>query len=108
MQRTQLPRDLRPFVDEAGRLRQWPARHKVQRMAVALIATRIEPGREYNEKEVNFAIMDGHTFADWALLRRCLVDWGYMARESDGSRYWLCADAAERIERALAPPTSPA
>lgn len=102
MERSQLPRDLRPFVDETGRLRQWPARHKVQRMAVALVAQRIEPGREYNEKEVNVVLMDGHTFADWALLRRLLVDWGYMARESDGSRYWLRDGAAELIARELA------
>src|SRR5438128_375842 len=76
MDKSRLPRELRPFVDETGRLRQWPSRFKVQRMAAALLATRFEPGREYAEKDVNFTLMDGHTFADWALLRRFLVDWG--------------------------------
>ncbi len=96
-----LPRELRPFLDELGRLRQWPSRHKVQRMAVALVARRFELGREYSEKEVNALVSDGHTFADWAIFRRSLVDWGFMARESDGSRYRLRADAAERIAREL-------
>ena len=106
MDRSSLPRELRPFVDEAGRLHQWPSRHKVQRMAVALLARRFEPEREYAEKEVNVTLMDGHTFADWAILRRSLVDWGFMARESDGTRYRLRADAAERIGRELGPGTT--
>ena len=101
MERSTLPREIRPFLDDAGRLRQWPSRHKVQRMAIALLARRFEPGREYREKEVNETLMDCHTFADWALLRRNLVDWGFMARESDGSRYRLQPDAAPRIEREL-------
>jgi len=101
MERSALPRDLRPFIDESGRLRQWPARHKVQKMAVALLALRFEHGREYSEKDVNFTLMDGHTFADWALLRRNLVDWGFLARESDGTRYRLTERAAEKISREL-------
>ena len=70
-------------------------------MAVALLALRFEGGREYSEKDVNHTLMDGHTFADWALLRRNLVDWGFMARESDGSRYWLTPRAPEVISREL-------
>src|SRR5262249_20311177 len=103
MERSLLPRELRPFVDDAGRLHQWPSRYKVRRMAVALLAMRFEPGREYTEEEVNFLLMGGHTFADWALLRRSLVDWGFFAREADGSRYRLRDRAAELIARELPP-----
>lgn len=99
--RNELPRELRPFVDDDGRIRQWPTRQKVQRMAVALLARRFEPGREYTEKEVNALLMDGHTFADWALLRRVLYDWQFLDRESDGSRYWMNAGATHRIEQEL-------
>ena len=102
-ERSQLPRELRPFLDDTGRLNQWPARYKVQRMAAALLALRFETGREYPEQDVNFVLMDGHTFADWALLRRSLVDWGFLERESDGSRYRLCAGVAAAIERELGP-----
>jgi hypothetical protein len=87
MDRSELPRELRPFVDERGRLISWPARQKVQRMALALLATRFEQGREYAEQEVNFLLMEWHTFGDWAMLRRLLVDWKHLERESDGSRY---------------------
>jgi hypothetical protein len=48
--------------------------------------------------------MDAHTFADWALLRRSLVDWGLMTRESDCSRYRLSGDAPQAIARELDTP----
>jgi hypothetical protein len=101
LQRSDLPSPLRPFVRDDGRLAQWPSRQKVQRMAAALMATRFVPGRDYTEKEVNAVLMDGHTFADWALLRRVLYDWCFLDRESDGSRYWLRGDAADRIAEQL-------
>lgn len=66
-----------------------------------MLARRFEPGREYSEKEVNALLQDGHTFADWALLRRVLFDWRFLDREPDGSRYRLRTDAAERIEAEL-------
>jgi hypothetical protein len=101
MDRTDAPRELRPFLDESNRIRQWPARQKVQRMAVAWLAVAFEPGREYAEREVNERLMDHHTFADWALLRRLLVDWGFMTREPGGVRYRLLPSSAERIARTL-------
>jgi len=104
--REDLPRPLRPFIDADGRLTQWPSRMKVQRMAAALLARRFEPGRDYTEPEVNMLLMDGHTFADWALLRRVLCDWLFLDRESDCSRYWVRAGAAERIVHELEGPSA--
>ena len=89
MEDASFPRDLRPFVDGRGRITQWPARQKVQRMAVDYLASRFTPDREYTEREVNELLLDWHTFKDWALLRRMLCDWGYMTRERDGTRYRL-------------------
>ena len=91
MDRASLPRELRPFVNDDGRLTQWPVRQKVQRMACDYLVTRFEPGREYSEREFNQRLCDRHTFADWALLRRVLFDWRYIDRESDGTRYRLRA-----------------
>ena len=87
--RAALPRELRPFMDEHGRVARWPARQKVQRLVLDYLARRFEPGREYTEREVNFLLMDWHGFSDWAMLRRLLVDWGYARRERDGSCYRL-------------------
>ena len=94
MERESLPRELRPFVDDEGRLSQWPTRQKVQRMAIAYLAARFDPAREYSEREVNERLLEWHTFEDWALLRRLLCDWRHMERESDGSRYRLRPEEA--------------
>ena len=87
-----LPRELRPFMDEQGRLKQWPTKQKTQRMAIANLAAHFEPGRIYNEAQVNELLNEWHTFEDWALLRRVMFDWRVLDRESDGSRYWLRED----------------
>ena len=89
MDRASLPSELRPFVDDEGRIKQWPVRQKVQRMAAAYLAACFQPGREYSERQVNQLLLQWHTFGDWAMLRRVLFDWGYLDRERDGSRYWL-------------------
>jgi hypothetical protein len=81
------PDELRRFVDDSGRLRQWPAKMKKQLAAYAWLATLFESGREYTEKEVNRILRSAHTFEDWALLRRGLVDYRHLDREPDGSRY---------------------
>jgi hypothetical protein len=91
-----VPRELRPFLDAEGCLTQWPSRLKVKRMAIEVLATKFEPGRDYTEKEVNELLNRWHTFNDWAVLRRLLCDWGYVDRERDGSRYRLRPGAAGR------------
>ena len=58
-------------------------------LALAYLATRFEPGVRYREKDVNRLLVDWHTFRDWSMLRRYLVDFAYLEREADGSAYWL-------------------
>jgi hypothetical protein len=58
-------------------------------MAIAYLAARFEPGRDYRERDVNELLLRWHTFGDWALLRRLLFDWRFLDRERDGSRYWV-------------------
>lgn len=91
--RAALPREMRPFFDDAGRVSRWPARQMTQRLVIDYLARKFEPGREYAEQDVNFLLLEWHTFRDWALLRRLLHDWGYLDRESDGSRYRLRPEA---------------
>ena len=106
MDRETLPRELRPFVDETGRLLRWPGRQKVQRMALAYLAEKFAPGREYTEPEVNFLLMDWHTFGDWALLRRALCDWKHLRREDDGTRYRRSAAPPDTAEGTRTPARS--
>jgi len=70
-----------------------PAKHK--RIIAAAVAQRFVPGRRYSEKEVN-AILEPIA-EDYVLLRRCLVDFGYLRRLPDGSQYWRSDIDEERM-----------
>lgn len=86
-----VPVELRRFVDRHGRLVAWPA--KAQRPAQAAIpdylASRFTPGRVYTEREVNEVINAWHTYGDPATLRRLLCDTHRLDRARDGSSYRL-------------------
>lgn len=53
------------------------------------LAGKFEAGREYTEREVNELLLDWHTFADPATLRRELYDYGFLDRSRDGKVYRL-------------------
>ena len=79
---------LAPFLDDDGRLTGLPQKHAVRRALLALLAEKFAPGQDYTEKQVN-AICDAwHTFGDYFILRRGLVDSGLLKRLPNGSKYW--------------------
>jgi hypothetical protein len=51
------------------------------------VAQKFELGRFYHEREVNEVLKQWHTFSDWPLLRRELVERGLMTRNRDGTNY---------------------
>ncbi|MEA2551304.1 MAG: hypothetical protein QOE25_1073 [Actinomycetota bacterium] len=67
-----------------GRLTEIPMKASKRRIVLERIASEFEPGRHYDEKEVNMAV--GAFFNDYAALRRYLVDEGFMDR--DHGVYW--------------------
>jgi hypothetical protein len=74
---------LRTFFRD-GRLTELPVKRGKRRIVLERIALEFEPGRRYDEKEVN-AIVGGF-FNDYASLRRSLVDEGFLDREH--GEYW--------------------
>lgn len=71
-------------------------KEKSRIMVMEVIAARFEAGRTYGEKEVN-AIL-GSIHDDGNALRRYLIDYGFMERTADGSRYWL-TKGSEELEK---------
>jgi hypothetical protein len=67
-----------------GRLTEIPMKRTKRRIVLERIALEFEPGRQYDEKEVNAIV--GAFFNDNASLRRYLVDEGYLDR--DHGVYW--------------------
>ena len=67
-----------------GRLTVIPAKRKARLVVLDLLAQQFEPGVVYREAEVNRTLRRFH--ADWAALRRCLVDEGFLERRE--GLYW--------------------
>jgi hypothetical protein len=74
---------LRTFFRQ-GRLTEIPMKQSKRRIVLGRIALEFEPGRHYDEKEVNVIV--GAFFNDHAALRRYLVDEGFLDR--DHGIYW--------------------
>ena len=76
------------FLDEEGRLKQWPAKQAMKAEACKYLAEKFAFDTDYTEQEVNAIVASWHTFGDYFLLRRALVENGDLCRKPDGSRYW--------------------
>jgi len=68
---------------EYGKLRAIPVQRKKKLICYELIAERFEPGRVYEEQEVNAII--SHFYEDYCTIRRDLIGEGIFRRE--GTRY---------------------
>jgi hypothetical protein len=75
------------FLNEAGLVKVWPSKHSRKELIVAYLATKFEFDTVYHEREVNEILKQWHTFSDWPLLRRELVERGYMSRNRSGTEY---------------------
>jgi predicted transcriptional regulator len=70
-----------------GRLTHFPIKDKKWYVVLRWIATKFEVGVRYSERQVNQIITEIH--ADYATIRRALVEFGFMSRERGGGVYWL-------------------
>ncbi|MNI10135.1 hypothetical protein D3C73_632330 [compost metagenome] len=82
-----------------GPLTSFSMKEKHKRIVLRELVTRFENKRFYTEKEVNHILEAA--FEDYAVLRRYLVEYGYMLRLSDGSQYWLNEEANTEEENSM-------
>lgn len=85
--------NIRAFLDEDGKITALPRKHKPLCAVLHYLAEKFDADATYTEKQVNAMCDAWHTFGDYFLLRRELVDQGFLARERDGSRYWRVKEA---------------
>lgn len=76
------------FLGEQGKVKIWPAKRDLKIEVLKYVATKFEYGRLYTEKEVNTIIESWHTFGDYFLIRRELIDYSLMGRTKNASKYW--------------------
>lgn len=70
-----------------GRLKTLPRKEKRKIVVLREIITHFELGKQYSEKQVNEILKS--IFDDFVTLRRYLIEYGFMDRKDDGSRYWV-------------------
>lgn len=80
---------LKNFLDDDGKLYQYPSKHRYKNLALLYLASKFEPNKRYTEKQVNELLKMWHTFNDFFMLRRDLCDRHILGRERNGSFYWL-------------------
>ena len=80
---------LRNFLDGDGKLTAFPAKRKMKIYCLFYLAQKFETEKEYTEQEINNVLLDWHTFADPATLRRELYDYRFLDRSLDGKVYRL-------------------
>lgn len=70
-----------------GPLAAYPLKEKKRVVILRHLAKHFAAGITYTEKEVNNLLQQ--YYKDYALLRRNLVDYGFLERIPDGSAYWV-------------------
>ena len=78
---------LRNFLDAEGKLTAFPAKRKMKIYCLFYLAQKFESNKDYTEQEINNVLLDWHSFADPATLRRELYDYGFLDRSRDGKIY---------------------
>jgi len=68
-------------------LKQFPAREKRKLVVLDVIASKFEPGKRYNYKEMDGILKS--IYSDHALIRRYLVSYGFLNRTLDNGEYWV-------------------
>ncbi|MHB1651799.1 MAG: DUF2087 domain-containing protein [Desulfitobacteriaceae bacterium] len=74
-----------------GLLKTFDMKEKNKLVVLREVAKRFEAKQFYNEKEVNAILKTA--YADFATLRRYLIEYEFMDRKHDGSQYWLKDDS---------------
>jgi hypothetical protein len=77
---------LKAYLNADGTIKQIPQEGKKLLIILNYMLGAFAFDVTYTEKEVNTIIRRFHV--DTASLRRAYIDYGFLARESDGSKYW--------------------
>ena len=80
--------EVKNYLDAQGRLTLFPAKKKNQKIALFYLASKINPGQTYTEKELNSLLADWHTYNDNCTLRRELYNNRFINRTIDGKTYY--------------------
>ncbi|WHY75195.1 DUF2087 domain-containing protein [Neobacillus sp. WH10] len=70
-----------------GHLKKFPLKEKQRLVVLSEIVKQLNRENTYNEAELNEILISFHD--DYAMIRRYLIEYGFLDRKPDGSLYWL-------------------
>lgn len=76
------------FLNEQRQITRWPSKHAAKYAVLCYLARKFEFGHDYTEREVNDILLSHHTFGDYFILRRSLIEGGWLLRTKNGAKYW--------------------
>lgn len=79
---------IKNFLDDKNRVKIWPSKRLKKIEVLKYVASKFEIDKIYTEKEVNSIIDAWHTFEDYFMLRRGMIDYKLLGRTRTGSEYW--------------------
>ncbi len=80
-------KDISRFLNDKGQVTIWPKKQADKLLVLEYLVNKFVYGQIYKESEINEILNQWHTFQDWPLLRRSLVDSGYLLRDRSGYAY---------------------
>ncbi|WP_432409185.1 DUF2087 domain-containing protein [Wukongibacter sp. M2B1] len=96
MNKTKKKINISVFLDDSGKISQVPVPTRTKIPILNYLASKFEEDRIYNEKEVNEIINRWHTFGDYFILRRLLIDYKFLKRTRNGEKYWVAKEDDEK------------
>lgn len=73
--------------DADGLMVRWPSKASHAELCLWVMWSRLPAGAAFTEREISELLNDWHTFGDYALLRRGMVDARLVSRTVDGREY---------------------
>jgi hypothetical protein len=82
-------KSLRKYFPEgtSGPLIKFPLKEKQRLIVLREVVKHFTPNKIYTEKEINEILTA--VYDDYVILRRYLIEYGFIDRKADGSQYWL-------------------
>ncbi|WP_179395463.1 DUF2087 domain-containing protein [Lacticaseibacillus absianus] len=78
---------LKTFMTPDGRIDTWPSKEKRKLVLLATLAQMFDPQKNYSEAAVNEQLR--RHVDDYVTVRRNLIEYGFLARTTDGRTYWV-------------------
>lgn len=79
---------LERYLNGEEKLIVYPSKRKNKMLVLEYLVSKFDSEKNYTEKEINEILNQFHTFGDYALLRRDLIEAGFLERNNNGSAYW--------------------